>query len=171
MKEYYELYQDDFAIVEAMTAIVFTLEYAARVYSLPETTHSLEEDGIPPSRIRWMFTDYYSLIDIVSFLPFYLDLLTPRDDIPATQFLRVLRIERMLRVEGRLLHAFNFFERVFKSKGKLFITTGFVGLTVWLLCSSLYYLTERHNPNMVYCPNGVNCYNRFESIPSSMYVV
>ena len=95
---------------------------------------------------------------------------TLRTQTQATQFLRVLRIERMLRVEGRLLHAFNFFDRVFKSKGKLFLTTGFVGATVWLLCSSLYYLTERHNPNMVYCPSSNSpCYNRFESIPSSMY--
>jgi len=174
VKEYRENYEDDFAIVEALTALVFTAEYAARVYALPEIRspeNSLcPQDAAHKSRIWWMLTDYYSWIDILSFLPFYVDLVTPKDDFPATQFLRVLRIERMLRVEGRLLHAFNFFERVFKSKGKLFVTTGFVGLTVWILCSSLYYLTERHNPNMVYCPEGNgDCYNRFESIPSSMY--
>ena len=79
------IHKKDFQIVETLTALVFTAEYVARVYALPEMRRSPsghDSERLHPSRIRWIFTDYYSLIDIVSFLPFYLDLLTPRDDIP-----------------------------------------------------------------------------------------
>ena len=78
-------YREDFQIIETLTALVFTAEYVARVYALPEMRRSPsghDSERLHPSRIRWIFTDYYSLIDIVSFLPFYLDLVTPRDDIP-----------------------------------------------------------------------------------------
>ena len=34
-----------------------------------------------------------------------------------------------------------------------------------------YYLAEKDNPKMIYCPDGpASCHNRFESIPSSMCV-
>jgi len=110
-------------------------------------------------------------VDLLSFMPFYLDFVTPADDIPATQFIRFLRCVRMLRVEGRLLDAFDTFDDIFASKSPLFLSTGFVGLSVWFICSSLYYITERDNPEMVYCPTDdmTDCYNRFESIPSAMY--
>lgn len=170
--------KEDFFTIETFTACVFGVEYVLRFWTVVETRDPpgsiMEKDALyvgMSGRFRWMFT-YYSIVDILSFLPYFIDLMTPEDDIPATQFLRILRIERMLRVEGRLLPAFSTFDRLFHSKGPMFVSTGFVGLTVWFICSSLYYLTERHNPEMIYCPipsDPSSCYNRFESIPSSMY--
>ena len=37
---------------------------------------------------------------------------------------------------------------------QLMVPAFFVGGAVWLTCSTLYYLAERHNPKMVYCPSG-----------------
>lgn len=31
-------------------------------------------------------------------------------------------------------------------------TAGFIGVTIWFVCSAFYYLAERHNPQMIYCP-------------------
>ncbi|KAF4675814.1 hypothetical protein FOL47_007240 [Perkinsus chesapeaki] len=63
----------------------------------------------------------------------------------------------------------------FRKQKMLFLTAGSVGLSCWLVFSSLYYYFEKDNPLMVYCPQGTpeeqqqQCYNRYSSIPRSMY--
>jgi hypothetical protein len=69
----------------------------------------------------------------------------------------------------------------------LLSTSGFVGVTVWLITSSLFYLAERTNPELDWCvpegcclahspaaagDNATACLelgHRFESIPSASY--
>ena len=81
VEPFHTLHKEDFDIIETLTALVFTAEYVARVYALPEIRRSPsvhDSERLHPSRIRWICTDYYSWIDILSFLPFYLDLLKSR---------------------------------------------------------------------------------------------
>jgi len=52
---------------------------------------------------------------------------------------------------------------------------GFAGLTVWIICASLYYMLEKDNPLMMYSPAGDNPgpddpqWNNFHNIFAAMY--
>ena len=46
---------------------------------------------------------------------------------------------------------------VIQQQSEILVTTSFVGITIWIILSSAYYLVERHNIQMIYCPI---CYSR-----------
>jgi hypothetical protein len=141
-----------FQVVEIATVAVFTVEYAFRFWA------SAEDPDTNYSRLRYAYS-FFSLVDLVAIVPFYLDLCLPQD-LPSSQFLRLFRMFRMLRVEGRFRDAFDTFDDVLSSKKQLLITTGFVGLAIWIIISALYYLAEKDNKDMD---------GKFCSIASSSY--
>ena len=96
-----------FEIVEIITVVVFSIEYALRIYSVVEENEGKTYRGIS-GRLRWIVTDPYSYVDIATILPFYIDLCIP-GDLASSQFLRILRLFRMMRVEGRYLQSFDMF--------------------------------------------------------------
>jgi len=176
--------QSGSSILELFSVIVFTFDYCLRLWAAPE------QPGFN-GRLEFMIS-FFPLVDLVSILPFYLDLVT-LGNLPATQFLRMSRLFRMLRAPGRLTEAFTLFDDVFAENTHLLATSGFVGAVVWLLAAGFYYVAERFNKAMIYCPKcpdvntskcGINswgkvdcapaectseCWNLFESIPNSMY--
>lgn len=134
-------------------------------------------------RFRWMFS-FYSIVDLATILPFYCDVLLLRhSDMTASLFLRMFRLLRMMRSQGSssttpiysndplatqqhpqatIKHydsAWSMIDDILAAQKSVLITTGFVGVTVWIAVSSLYYLAERRNLAMVYCPV---CYNEDE---------
>ena len=52
--------------------------------------------------------------------------------------------------EGGFGEAFAAFDVIFKKNKKLVTTSAFVGLTTWLVLSSLNHIAERNNPDMVW---------------------
>ncbi|KAG5180071.1 hypothetical protein JKP88DRAFT_324581 [Tribonema minus] len=136
--------------VEILTVAVFSVEYVLRFWSVPETPGPAgkEYQGLC-GRVRWAVTDVYSWIDLLSILPFYVDLMLPQD-LPATQFIRLCRLFRMMRVEGRYLDAFTTFDDIFAENTQLIVASSFVGSTVWIILASLFYLTERDNSDMIW---------------------
>lgn len=70
-------YHGALATLEIFTAVLFTLEYALRIYAAP-------------NRTRYLFS-FYGLVDFFSIAPFYLGFL-------GTQYLRALRLLRIIRV-------------------------------------------------------------------------
>jgi hypothetical protein len=70
-------FHDALAAIEVFTAVLFTMEYALRVYAAPD-------------RLRFIFS-FYGLVDLFSIAPFYLGIL-------GTQYVRALRILRIIRV-------------------------------------------------------------------------
>lgn len=119
---------------------------------------------------RYMFLSVYAYIDLVAFLPSVIDtVIFRRDVLIETQWMKCLRLFYPLQ---RTYLGFNFFSTVFMHNLGLLLTSGFCGLTVWIVCSAMYFCTERNNEAMKYCPNpneSSTCYNRFETIPSSMF--
>ena len=79
-----------------------------------------------------------------------------------------MRLFRIMRVEGRYIDAFTVFDDIFEDSTGLLRTSGFVGVTTWILCSSLYYLAEKDNPQMLLDPDDPSS-GRFRSILSSSY--
>jgi hypothetical protein len=56
-----------------------------------------------------------------------------------------------MRVEGRYDTALTMVDDVFRAQKSILGTALFVGATTWISVSSLYYLVERKNKDMIYC--------------------
>jgi hypothetical protein len=136
------------SILEIFIVFVFSVDYLCRVY-----TADLESEVYAGfwGRVRYLPT-FYSLVDLASTVPFYLDAFVLRhSDLVASQFLRMFRLFRMMRVEGRYDTALTMFDDVFYAQRGILGTALFVGVTTWMTVSSLYYLVERRSADMIYC--------------------
>ena len=93
--------------------------------------------------------------------------------------LRMLRLLRMMRIDNtstkvptgtnthttsnhqnyhqRYNTALSLIDDVIQQQADILLTTSFVGITIWIILTAGYYLTERGNLNMIYCPV---CYHR-----------
>jgi hypothetical protein len=132
------------SILEVFTILVFTVEYLLRIWTSPLEGYS--------NPIAFILTDFFSWVDLASTLPFYLNAFVFEDDIGSTQFLRMFRLFRMMRVEGgKYDSAFSMCGDVYRAQKSILGTAAFVGLTTWISVSSLYYVVERRNPDMIYC--------------------
>ena len=72
-------YHEALATIEVFTVVLFTMEYALRIYAAPR-------------RWRYVFS-FYGLVDLFSIAPFYLSL-----GLLETQYIRTLRIMRIIRI-------------------------------------------------------------------------
>eukprot|EP00934_Nitzschia_sp_Nitz4_P001046 Nitzschia sp. Nitz4//scaffold118_size93875//13823//17650//NITZ4_004777-RA/size93875-processed-gene-0.54-mRNA-1//-1//CDS//3329533691//1046//frame0 len=134
--------------LEILTIAVFSVEYILRLY-----TCDLEDPKYQGfwGRLRYIPT-FFSLVDLASTLPFYVDSFVLRDtDIAGSAFLRMFRLFRMMRVEGRYDTALTMFDDVYAAQKGILGTALFIGFTTWIAVASLYYLVERGNPDMIYC--------------------
>jgi hypothetical protein len=138
------------SVLELVTIAVFTVEYLLRLYTADLINATLYGGGIM-GRLRWIPT-FFSMVDLASTLPFYLDAFYLRDsDLLATSFVRMFRLFRMMRVEGRYDSALCLVDDVFLAQRGILGTALFVGFTTWMTVSSLYYLVERKNHDFIYC--------------------
>ena len=97
-------------------------------------------------------------MDLASTVPFYVDsFLLPDTDFAASTFLRMFRLLRMLKVEGRLDLAIMMVDDVFVESKGILGTALFVGATVWCVLSTFYYIAERKNLSMIYCGSSERC--------------
>ena len=137
------------SILEVVTIAVFTIDYILRLVTCD--VESPRYAGFV-GRLRYLPT-FYSLVDLASTVPFYVDALSPNISLEATQFLRMFRFFRMLRVEGRYTEALMMFDDVFREQKGTLGTALFIGTTTWVAVASLYYIAERRNNAMIYCPD------------------
>lgn len=137
------------SILEVITIAVFTVDYILRLVTCD--IESPRYAGFV-GRLRYL-PSFYSLVDLASTVPFYVDALSPNISLEATQFLRMFRFFRMLRVEGRYTEALLMFDDVFREQKGTLGTALFIGTTTWVAVASLYYIAERHNNAMIYCPD------------------
>ena len=154
-----------FDAVEVVSVVLFTIEYFTRLLAIGVND---EYDG-PLGLLKYILSPF-ALVDLASILPFYLDLLTPADDIPAVQFIRLLRVLRIMAL-GDYAKAFTDCARAITQNQELLATSGFAGMAAWIVVSSLFYLAERDNPEMIWmenghCNNGVAC-NATEGAPDT----
>lgn len=56
---------------------------------------------------------------------------------------------RMMK-EGGFGEAFAAFDNIYKKNKSLVVTSGFVGLTTWIMLSSFNHIAERNNPEMIW---------------------
>lgn len=143
------------SIVEIFIVGIFTIDYIMRFYTA-DLLHDKYKGII--GRIRFLFS-FFSIVDLASTVPFYVDsFLLPETDLVASNFLRMFRLLRMLKVEGRYDMALGMMDDVFYEQRGVLGTALFVGITVWGVLSSFFYLAERKNTDMIYC-GGSSCEN------------
>lgn len=144
-------YQLLFEYIEIICSLVFTIEYALRIWvSTVDRKYSHPIWG----RIKYALTPL-SIIDLISILPFYLLLLFP--NLSFVHVISVLRLLRLLKV-SRYSESVRTLATVIYAKKEELIATAFAVLILLIFASSLMYFVESSAQPQV-----------FGSIPDAMW--
>lgn len=145
------LFAAQFAWIDVIAFTIFTIEYAARLYTAPENP-AYRDRYLP----RWAHVrSGQAIIDLLTILPFLLERLLPFAlDL---RFLRVFRLLRMLKLT-RYTSATNTLLKVIGREWQIILASVFVMLLLVVLTASLGYLFE-HDAQP----------DKFENIPQSIY--
>lgn len=143
-----------FRIFEVTVVVVFTLEYAARLWSAPARPGF---DGYGREALRPMM-----LVDLLAVLPFWLAVLVPGGFLAGVDLrsVRLLRLFRLLRVAklARYSLALDTMALAFRSrKEELVLAAAGMGALLLISASMLYYIENPHQPEA------------FSSIPATMW--
>ncbi len=124
--------------LELFTIVVFTAEYALRI---------LTADFLYPGRKFWRAAlcfvfSFYGLIDLFTFLPYYLPVMFPAGTVAFRMF-RVIRIFRLFRVSAQY-DAFNVITNVLYDKRNQLLSS--VGLIlIFMMATSLCMYSLEHD--------------------------
>jgi len=142
-------FNEEFALFERISIIIFTVEYLLRVWSAPE------RGRLTPMQERKRYVlGFHGLVDFFAIIPFYLQLLLPGLDL---RVLRVLRLIRVLKLSHYSSAIEDLFEAI-RAEKRSFIATLYLLLIVILLTSSLMYFAENEAQP-----------EKFATIPHSIY--
>lgn len=138
-------YDNYFYVIEWVFTIIFTIEYALRLYAVKKP---------------WKYaTSFYGIIDLLAILPTYILVILPYQ----TNYLIIIRILRLLRI-------FRIFKLVqYLNEGKVIITAlraSFAKITVFL---SFVILIVMVFGSVLYVIEGNTNSEQFTSIPRSIY--
>jgi voltage-gated potassium channel len=143
-----------FLAFEWFSVAVFTVEYAARLWSCvedPQYRHPVL------GRIRFALTPL-AIVDMLAVLPFYLPFLSV--DLRVLRMFRLLRIMRLMRVAklARYSESLQMLMRVLRAKKEQLISAVFILLIMLVVAATLAYYAE----------NGAQP-KAFSSIPAAMW--
>ncbi len=149
-----------FHAFDVFSVAVFSLEYVLRVWSYGskfDLVKPTPENSRPPGswagRKDYIFS-FYGIIDFVSTVPFYLQLLFPGADLRVLRMFRLLRIFKLSRYNS----AFEDMVAAVKAERDSFSSAVFLLFISCMLFSSLIYIVEGHAQPEV-----------FPSIPAAMH--
>lgn len=155
--EIHDQYASQFHYFDMFSVMVFSVEYLVRVWSYGA---KYCENGAPitlekscSGRKDYVFS-FYGIIDFLSTVPFYLQLLFPGADLRVLRMFRLLRIFKLSRYNS----AFDDMVAAVKAERDSFSSAVFLMFIACLLFSSLIYIIEGHAQPEV-----------FPSIPAAMH--
>ena len=155
--EIHQAYSAVFHAFDFFSVLIFSVEYVLRVWSYG-AKYSTNEGGSDQSNNRSGRKDYvlsfYGIIDFVSTVPFYLQLLFPGADLRVLRMFRLLRIFKLSRYNS----AFEDMVAAVKAERDSFSSAVFLLFISCLLFSSLIYIIEGHDQPEI-----------FPSIPAAMH--
>lgn len=148
--ELHEQYRREFYILDVVVVMIFTLEYAIRFITV---------------RKKWEHIwQPFNIIDILSILPFYLDLLL--SGVVSLRVLRLVRLVRIFRIfklakySESLTVTINAFRDARPALASLVVL---MGMVLVLFSSAMYY--AEHDAHIGYChhknTNGTICHGRW----------
>jgi len=141
-----------FWLIEIVSIAIFTVEYVIRLWIC---TLNPRFSNPVTGRLRYMVSPY-ALIDLFSFLPFYLPVLLPVD----LRFIRILRLFRIIRILklGRYAEAVQILNRVItKTKEELLIAFSILFMILIIFSSLMFFAEHDVQPQ------------KFASIPQTMW--
>ncbi len=137
-----ERYIETLYAIEFVTVVIFTVEYILRI--ITADLEYPEKETFAGSVLAFVFS-LYGIIDLLSFLPYWLAFLYPKASIPtgvvAFRMLRVVRILRLFRI-NRYYDAFNVITDVLKEKRKQILSALFIILMLVIGASIIMYDLE-----------------------------
>ncbi len=122
--------------LELVSVFIFTIEYALRVWSCVEDRRHDYRHPVR-GRLRYALTPL-AIVDLLSFLPFYLAFLLPID----LRILRLFRLIRLLKIT-RYSPALRSLGAVFRSEARSIMGALLLMCMAVLLASSAMYVLER----------------------------
>ena len=150
--EIHDAFAYEFHAFDVFSVAVFSVEFVLRVWSYSEKyiyTGGTAWQG----RKEYVFS-FYGIIDFVSTVPFYLQLLFPGADLRVLRMFRLMRIFKLSRYNS----AFEDMVAAVKAEKDSFSSAVFLLFISCLLFSSLIYIIEGHEQPEV-----------FPSIPAAMH--
>lgn len=145
------LFAIEFLVIDVLAFTIFSIEYAARVYSAPENP---KYRHLSMPRLKHIRSGQ-AVIDLLAILPFILEsLFSQHLDL---RFLRVFRLMRMLKLT-RYTSAIETLYKVLQREWQVIFASVFVMMLLVVLTASLGYLFE--HPAQP---------DKFENIPQSIY--
>lgn len=122
--------------VEAVTVTFFAADYFLRVW-----TARCRTPALPPHRAVWKYLVSFSgLVDLLSFLPYYLPIFFPAGAVAFRMF-RVVRIFRLFRINA-YYDSLNVITQVIASKRQQLLSSVFIILILMLASSLCMYSLE-----------------------------
>ncbi|GAU79922.1 ion transporter [Fusibacter sp. 3D3] len=139
----YSLYYYQFRTFEIISVVIFTIEYALRIWTadLRYPSSKTKVGAI----FKYMFSTM-AMIDLFAILPFYLPMLIKVD----LRFLRMFRISRLLRILkiNRYTRALGLITGVVKEKKDELLATVFVmGFMIMISSTMMYYFESEVQPD------------------------
>ncbi|MEX2449753.1 MAG: ion transporter [Rhodospirillales bacterium] len=131
-------YQAQFYAFEVFSVLVFTVEYALRLWSCVDNDHDSRFRHPVWGRLRYSVTPM-ALIDLLAILPFYLAVFFAID-------LRVLRALRLLRIFKltRYSSAVTLLLDVLREEFRPILAAVFISTLLALIAANLAFLAEHH---------------------------
>jgi voltage-gated potassium channel len=146
-----EAYATVFIAIEAISVVVFTLEYALRIWCAPE--HVLFH-GLSPAKARLRYALMPAmLIDLFAILPFYLAFFLP-GDFRALLFLRLFRFFKLTRYSPGMA---SLVDAMRSERRALLACLVILAGTVIIVASAMHLVEHDAQPE------------KFGSIPAAMY--
>ncbi len=128
--------------IEFVTVVIFTVEYILRIFTADFAYPSKGSYGLAVAAFVFSL---YGMIDLLSFLPYWLSNIFPAAHIPAGavafRMLRVVRILRLFRI-NRYYDAFNVITDVLKEKKNQILSALFIILMLIIGASIIMYDLE-----------------------------
>ena len=122
--------------VEAITVAFFALDYCLRLWTAKFLRPSLSE---PKAVLRYIFS-FSGLVDLLSFLPYYLPVFFPSGMVAFRMF-RVVRIFRLFRINA-YYDSLHVITEVLRGKRQQLLSSVFIILTLMLASSLCMYSLE-----------------------------
>ena len=146
----YASYASEFFWFEAISVLVFSVEYISRLWAATE--HADYQHPVW-GRLRYAISPYM-VIDLLAIVPFFFGAILD------LRFLRALRLLRFLRLFklARYSDSITLFVQVLRLKREELVITSVVGALILLMSSSLMYFAERGAQP-----------EEFSSIPASLW--
>lgn len=124
------------SVVELVSVIVFTIEYALRLWTAPLAY----VDRRPAlARLRYAVT-FMAVIDLLSILPFYIPFVFPMG-LSAVRSLRIIRLLRVFKI-NRYTAGFTMIAYVFKRKARQLVSSVVVIFMLMLIAAVIMYNVE-----------------------------